>query len=113
MSGCCYGVALKTPWILFGIIRFERIPTQLIEATFEIFLFVVIFILQKKCEDKDFLKIYMVTYAIFRFFIEFLRGDDVRGFFFGISTSQFISLVICIFYIIMSIGREKSQTLLS
>ena len=109
MSGCCYGVALKTPLILFGSIRFERIPTQLIEAIFEMFLFVVIFILQKKHKDKDFLKIYMITYAIFRFFIEFLRGDDVRGFFFGISTSQVISLGICIFYIILSIRREKKQ----
>lgn len=110
MSGCCYGVALKTPWFLFGSIRFERIPTQLIEAIFEIFLFAIIFISQKKHEDKDFLKIYMITYAIFRFFIEFLRGDDVRGFFFGISTSQVISLGICAFYIIMSIRREKTQT---
>ena len=110
MSGCCYGVALKTPWILFGVIQFERIPTQLIEASFEIILFIVIFILQKKYENKDFLKIYMITYAVFRFLIEFLRGDDVRGFFFGFSTSQIISLGIIVWYVVLSMKKKHVRT---
>ena len=102
MSGCCYGLKLKTPLVMFGVIQFDRRPTQLIEVIIEILLFVIIIVLQKKYAGKDFLKIYMISYAIFRFLIEFLRGDDIRGFFFGISTSQVISITILIYYIIAS-----------
>ena len=106
MSGCCYGVALKEPITLFGVIQFARIPTQLIEALFELLLFIVIMVLQQKNNKKDYLKIYMITYAIFRFIIEFLRGDAVRGFYFGFSTSQIISMAILLFYIIKNIRAK-------
>lgn len=110
MSGCCYGVELKEPFSLFGIVQFIRIPTQLIEALFEFLLFVILCYLQKKNQSKDFLKIYMVTYAIFRFAIEFFRGDNIRGFYFGFSTSQVISIGILIFYIVLRIKTRKEQT---
>ena len=48
----------------------------------------------------DLLKIYLVSYAIIRFGDEFLRGDEVRGNFFGVSTAQWISLGILLFYFI-------------
>ena len=106
MSGCCYGVALKVPFTLFDSVQLTRIPTQLIEALFEALLFVIILILQRKKSEKDYLKIYMITYAIFRLLIEFFRGDYVRGFYFGLSTSQIISLGILFFYIIISILKK-------
>ena len=107
LSGCCYGVELKEPITLFGIVQFVRIPTQLIEALFEALLFVVIFISQQKNSEKDYLKNYMITYAIFRFFIEFFRGDNIRGFYFGLSTSQIISLSVLIFYFILRIKEKR------
>ena len=110
MSGCCYGLELKTPVIFLGFIQFNRIPTQLIEAAFEILLFAILFIWQCKNNKKDFLKIYMITYAVFRFLIEFFRGDDVRGFFFGFSTSQMISLGIIVWYIVLSMKKKCVQT---
>lgn len=106
MSGCCYGLELKTPITFLGLIQFNRIPTQLIEAVFEMLLFIILIIWQRKGNKKDFLKIYMITYAIFRFFIEFFRGDDVRGFFFGFSTSQIISLGIMVWYIVLSMKKK-------
>ena len=36
--------------------------------------------------------LYILLYGISRFIIEFFRGDD-RGMIFGVSTSQFVSLV--------------------
>jgi phosphatidylglycerol:prolipoprotein diacylglycerol transferase len=36
-----------------------------------------------------------------RFFDEFLRGDAIRGFIFGLSTSQFISIFIEAFALVM------------
>lgn len=109
MSGCCYGVELKAPISLFGIVKFARIPTQLIEALFEALLFIIIIVSQYKNNEKDYLRIYMITYAIFRFLIEFLRGDTVRGFYFGFSTSQIISMAILIFYIVKNIRKNKYQ----
>lgn len=110
LSGCCYGLELKTPINLFGVVTFSRIPTQLIEALFEAILFVLIYTLQRKNKGKDYLKIYMISYAIFRFFIEFFRGDHVRGYFFGFSTSQLISIGILVFYIISAIRHKRHNT---
>ena len=109
MSGCCYGIELKTPFVFLGIIQFARIPTQLIEALFECLLFVIIYVLQTKNKHRDYLKFYLITYSIFRFMIEFFRGDHVRGFFFGLSTSQIITVSILIFYLIKCMKDSKKH----
>ena len=109
MSGCCYGVDLKSPWVLLGIIQFHRIPTQLIEALFEFLLFIIIYIMQKKNFCVNSLKIYMISYAIFRFIIEFFRGDHVRGFFFGFSTSQIIAIGVLLFYAVLGLVERKRK----
>lgn len=106
MSGCCYGIELNSPVTLFGVITFNRLPTQIIEAVFEFVLFIIILLLQRKEKCRDYLKVYLIPYAIFRFIIEFFRGDTVRGFFFGLSTSQIISIAILTFYI-AKIIKEK------
>lgn len=69
-------------------------------------LFVVLLMIAKngKC---DLLKIQLLSYAIFRFILEFYRGDDVRGFWFGVSTSQWISVLIVIYYIVNLIISRK------
>ena len=42
------------------------------------------------------LQLYLAMYAVFRFVLEFVRYDDSeRGILLGLSTSQWISLVIC------------------
>lgn len=99
MAGCCYGVKLATPAELFGIFTLDRLPVQLIEAGFEFLLFAVLLFCEKKQSKTDTLQIYLVTYAIFRFCIEFLRGDAIRGFFLGFSTAQWVSLAIVIYYV--------------
>lgn len=40
-----------------------------------------------------------IAYAIFRFCIEFLRGDVIRGIFLVFSTAQWVSLAIVIYYV--------------
>ena len=107
LSGCCYGIPLQAPVTVLGVIQFSRIPTQLIEALFEILLFAILVIWQHRKKQNNYLKIYMITYAIFRFFIEFFRGDHVRGFYFGLSTSQIIAIAILIFYIIKHYRNSK------
>ena len=99
LEGCCYGKDLSSP-ILVGSIKITQIPVQLIESLLEFILFFIILVVEKKKENVDILQVYLITYATVRFMDEFLRGDKVRGIYFGISTSQWISLIILIVYLI-------------
>ena len=101
MAGCCYGVKLSDPIIVMGMIQLNRVPTQLIESLFEFALFGVILFLYKK-RKKHLLTLYLCSYAIFRFFLEFFRDDTDRGFWVLLSTSQWISVVI----LLIVLGRE-------
>lgn len=96
MSGCCYGRELENGWNLGSYIQVTRIPTQLIEAAFEFMLFVVLLFAEKRA--KNLLRIYLVIYGIFRFFIEFYRGDSIRGIYGGLSTAQWISVIVILYY---------------
>ena len=97
LAGCCYGKKLSTP-IVIGTIEFARIPVQIIESMAEFILSIVLFILSKKNRDIDLLRIYLVIYAVIRFADEFLRGDKIRGIYGGVSTAQWISLIILFVY---------------
>lgn len=106
-AGCCYGFKFPSA-ISLGIISIDRFPTQLVEALFNLILFFIILRIQKKKPTLDYLRIYLLSYATFRFIIEFTRGDLVRGVFWGISTSQIISLIIIAYYIINAV-KVKTQ----
>ena len=80
-------------------IEIDRVPVQLIEAAVELLIFIALVIVKKKTKVKDLLQVYLITYAIARFCLEFLRGDVVRGLFAGLSTSQYISLAIILYYV--------------
>ena len=55
--------------------------------------------------------VYMLIYPVVRFIDEFFRGDTYRGFLFGLSTSQWISIILFAFAIIMLIvKRNKSKS---
>ena len=81
---------------IFGTLRH---PTQLYEAIVYLllFLFMVIYYFKITRENVPPGRIIgILLFVIFtaRFFIEFYRGDTYRGIFFGLSTSQWISLVL-------------------
>ena len=101
--GCCYGKPTDSSWgILFppespaGLLGVKVIPTQLISALF-LFLFFFLLLILKKHQrfDGQILLSYGIGYGIFRFIIEFYRGD-LRGEIFSLSTSQFAALVVII-----------------
>lgn len=79
LAGCCYGVATDS-WIgiQFVTTTTKVIPTQLIEAIFLLLLSVVLVILLEKKKWQYNIFIYGLSYAVFRFIIEFYRGD-ARG----------------------------------
>lgn len=110
LSGCCYGYELPSTTSLFGILTIDRFPTQIIESLFNLVLFIIIVIMQKRKEKTDWLKVYLLSYATFRFIIEFTRGDLVRGVVCGISTSQLISILIIVYYIVRTIRNLNYRT---
>lgn len=103
MGGCCYGIEYDGPFsITFPDNEFvsqlssvPRFPVQILEFLINMIIFVILYQLAKKPRKPGFmLGLYLITYAIVRFSLEFLRGDVERGFFFGVSTSQWISLIL-------------------
>lgn len=103
MGGCCYGIECRFGFITFGntlvpeINGVRRFPVSLLEALCNLLIFAVIFCLFRKGIFKGrLIYIYVLLYAPIRFITEFLRGDTIRGFFLGLSTSQWISIILFI-----------------
>jgi len=100
LNGCChgkvsekYGVAYQNS--ISAINGVPYFPIQLVCSFGELMLFVVILVYEKKHHRQGLaMRLYLVLYAVGRFVIEFFRGDDIRGFLFGVSTSQWISILI-------------------
>jgi prolipoprotein diacylglyceryltransferase len=84
----------------------NRFPVQLLEASLNLLLFAFLVILLKKGVMKgNLMWIYGSIYPVIRFFDEFLRGDAIRGFVFGLSTSQWISIFVFVLSVTMIIIR--------
>ncbi len=106
MAGCCHGTLLSKTEYVFGGIWMKGngvwgyyIPTQLYEAIFLFILFAVLSILYFKNVNVN-LPIYLVSYAIWRFIIEFFRGDE-RGGAGAISPSQWQSIIFIILAVLV------------
>ena len=93
-AGCCYGNKTDS---IFGVLfpghSSPVHPTQLYEAAF---LFIICgicaYLVMKKNFNYTFC-VYLSTYGVFRFLLEFVRGDHRGKFLFGITPSQFWSIV--------------------
>lgn len=93
LAGCCYGKPTDS-WIGINFPGIGKvIPTQLIEAIFLFILFGVIFFLILKLNFKYGFIVYVPAYAIFRFVIEFFRGDE-RGVAGALSPSQIWCIIL-------------------
>ena len=98
LAGCCYGRVANWGVVMTGVSSEPRIPVQLFEALFESCLLIGLLLYERQCvltgKTPDLLRPYLFLYAVFRFFLEFFRGDTLRGIWFGLSTSQYISLIL-------------------
>ena len=108
LAGCCYGVESEFGFTVHGnhlnpaINDVNRFPVQLVESACNFILFFVLLLLFKKLIlEKRLLYVYMLTYPVIRFILEFFRGDTIRGIYFGLSTSQWVSIALFVFALIM------------
>lgn len=95
LNGCCYGVYTYLPIgirLPGHILRLH--PTQLYESIFLLLAFVLLAeIYRKKRSDGAVFFSYLIIFSFGRFFIDFFRGD-LQTVFFGLKTSQLISVAI-------------------
>lgn len=87
-----------------------RIPIQLIEAVCISTIFVILLLAERNRPTISLLKLYLGLYAVCRFLLEFYRGDTLRGFLLGLSTSQWVSLVILRYLIISALHKKEKPT---
>lgn len=110
LGGCCYGVESKFGFTVHNnqlnpaINDVNRFPVQLVEAACNLIIFFIIFTLYRKGKFQNrLLIVYFYIYPVVRFTLEFFRGDEIRGFLFGLSTSQIISILLFVFAVIFTI----------
>ena len=117
MGGCCYGIeyhgkfAIHFPDNEFvsDLSAVPRFPVQLLEALINFILFIVLILIARKISKRySMFGLYLICYAIIRFSLEFLRGDVERGIVLGVSTSQWISLLLLPigFYLILKKDKK-------
>ena len=96
-AGCCYGkntdsiLGIQFPDnYVDGIFHngLKCYPTQLFEAAALLIILVIVY------KSKNKFVIYILSYTIFRFFNEFLRGDERGSLIIGISPAQLISIIL-------------------
>ncbi|MCC8139027.1 MAG: prolipoprotein diacylglyceryl transferase [Lachnospiraceae bacterium] len=119
LGGCCYGIEVS-----WGVVFPEGslapagvplFPSQLVEAAGHLLLFLLLLAVKDRLKKKsDLLFLYMGAYAALRFILEFFRGDAARGIWFGLSTSQWISLGLLLAVVIHALkSRRKTNKILT
>jgi phosphatidylglycerol---prolipoprotein diacylglyceryl transferase len=105
MAGCChgkicsaaYGIVYTNPLSQAHPLNAPLFPVPLIDATiiFSACIFLIWYQVRKKF-DGELMLWYIFIYSTARFFTEFLRGDDDRGYIGALSQSQWVSIALLI-----------------
>ena len=120
LAGCCYGRPTSVPWAITFTnpsaatnvgtpLNTPLHPTQLYDAGAELLIMGVLLLTEKRGRPfpgRTFW-LYMLLYAISRYIVEIYRGDE-RGMILGVSTSQFVSILIVPLSIIMLLRLRKA-----
>lgn len=108
LAGCCYGKPTTLAWGVF-MHGFYRHPTQLLEAAG--LLALGVYLVRAKQSKITLITVYLISYGSMRFFIELLRGDEIRGSWGFLSPSQWISLLLILMG--MALFTNKNSSLVS
>jgi len=119
LAGCCFGKPTSLPWgvifpegspawMVFGSQKVH--PTQIYSSIFLLCVFVVLLLLRKKKFPGQLFLSFVIIYALYRFFIDFLRyyapDERIKGF----ATSQIVSAAvgaIALMFMIVLIIRQR------
>jgi phosphatidylglycerol:prolipoprotein diacylglycerol transferase len=99
-NGCCYGTETDVPWSISyvypgtGPFAVSVHPTQVYEIIFNLAVFGVLWRLKDRLKPEGSLfMVYLALYALWRFGIGFMRGENT-DFFLGMSQAQIVSIVV-------------------
>lgn len=117
LAGCCYGKETDSACSItfhasdFAPNGIALIPTQIYSSALDFLHCLVLCIIAKHAKKEKVVSgCYLIFYSIGRFVLEFFRGDLERGSVGILSTSQFISVFICLIGVIMLFtGKRKSS----
>lgn len=116
-NGCCYGRIYDGPFSIEYSVNNDTLnvfPTWFIESIFLLSLFLYFQFLGKCLYRGYWTGVYLIVYSVFRFVLEFFRGDSIRGFWLCLSTSQWISLVVFMsgIFVFLYTKRKKNKNTL-
>ena len=104
LNGCCYGIKyqgiIAVKYYVDGM-QCSLFPVWFVESMICLILFII---MQKMIHTNArgvYTSIYLISYSVARFILEFFRGDLIRGIWRGVSTSQIISIVFFIVGVII------------
>ncbi len=106
MAGCCYGFELENELVI-GNVHFRCFPLQAVEVAVEAILFIL---LNKSILSRHKFCSYVTIYAVYRFIAEFFRGDAARGIWIGLSTSQWISVIVIVVATVLFIRKANRKS---
>lgn len=115
LGGCCYGIEFPIGFTYTNSLSEAangvcRLPLPLIEAFFNLLIFILLAVLHSKntIRKGSLWMVYAFTYPVVRFIDEFFRGDEIRGFWGPLSTSQWISIgIFALALIYFIIGKVR------
>lgn len=111
-NGCCYGKEYHGFLAVRYVIEDKSVyvfPTWFVESAFCLTVFIAFFCITKPKPSGFYTSAYMILYSVFRFCIEFMRGDVIRGIYYGISTSQLISALLLLLGVIIGVYAKKKK----
>ena len=116
-AGCCYGRETTLPWgiefsnpICLAPVGKLLHPTQLYESFFAFLVFIFAHYLnRRKVFNGQVFFSAAVIYAVYRFFIEFVRGDDRGAMVYGLQPSQAISMVLFVVSVLILVLLWKKH----
>lgn len=106
LNGCCYGKEYTGIGAVDYIVNGNQVkifPTWFVESVYCFILFIIMFCINRKIYSGIYAAVYLIAYSAFRFFIEYYRGDIIRGIWNGKSTSQYISIVMVVIGMLIGI----------
>ncbi len=109
LNGCCYGKPTDCPWaVSFPGEGIPRHPTQLYEAAALLLIFCLLrYLDKKKVRPGTVTFVYGLSYGMWRFAIEFVRGDNPVGAG-GLTTFQWMSIFLILLSGIMLFFRYRT-----
>lgn len=120
-AGCCYGKPTSLPWaVTFTDPRAHDVtgvplhvglhPVQLYMSFADLALFFILLaVAARKKFNGQVMLLYLILYAILRGSLEYFR-DDPRGSLLGVSTSQWLSLVLGLIALTVYVRRSRGTT---